>query len=100
CHHLRRSAAHAGGAAQPQDRRGGRALRRTPRARTLGPDQGRAGATPSDGRIAMNKRRTKQILLVTGVSGARHSTVLRTLEALGWEVVDNLPLLLLNRLLD
>lgn len=42
----------------------------------------------------------KQILLVTGMSGAGKSTVLRTLEDLGWEVVDNLPLLLLNRLLD
>lgn len=45
-------------------------------------------------------RRPKQILLVTGMSGAGKSTVLRTLEDLGWEVVDNLPLLLLNRLLD
>ncbi len=48
----------------------------------------------------MNRRRPKQILLVTGMSGAGKSTVLRTLEDLGWEVVDNLPLLLLNRLLD
>lgn len=48
----------------------------------------------------MSKRRTKQILLVTGMSGAGKSTVLRTLEDIGWEVVDNLPLLLLNRLLD
>ncbi len=40
------------------------------------------------------------ILLVTGISGAGKSTVLRTLEDLGWETVDNLPLLLLNRLLD
>lgn len=45
-------------------------------------------------------RKTKQILLVTGMSGAGKSTVLRTLEDIGWEVVDNLPLLLLNRLLD
>ena len=42
---------------------------------------------------------TKQILLVTGMYGAGKSTVLRTLEDLGWEVVDNLPLLLLDRLL-
>lgn len=42
----------------------------------------------------------KHILLVTGMSGAGKSTVLRTLEDLGWEVVDNLPLLLLDRLLD
>lgn len=48
----------------------------------------------------MTKQRPKQILLVTGMSGAGKSTVLRTLEDLGWEVVDNLPLLLLNRLLD
>jgi len=48
----------------------------------------------------MSKRRPKQILLVTGMSGAGKSTVLRTLEDLGWETVDNLPLLLLNRLLD
>lgn len=45
-------------------------------------------------------RKPKNILLVTGMSGAGKSTVLRTLEDLGWEVVDNLPLLLLNRLLD
>jgi UPF0042 nucleotide-binding protein len=41
----------------------------------------------------------KPILLVTGMSGAGKSTVLRTLEDIGWEVVDNLPLLLLDRLL-
>lgn len=40
------------------------------------------------------------ILIVTGLSGAGKSTVLRTLEDLGWEVVDNLPLTLLDRLLD
>lgn len=41
----------------------------------------------------------KQILLVTGMYGAGKSTVLRTLDDLGWEVVDNLPVLLLDRLL-
>jgi UPF0042 nucleotide-binding protein len=40
------------------------------------------------------------ILLVSGLSGAGKSTALKTLEDLGWEVVDNLPLLLLDRLLD
>lgn len=44
-------------------------------------------------------RARKAILLVTGMSGAGKSTVLRTLEDIGWEVVDNLPLLLLDRLL-
>ncbi len=47
----------------------------------------------------MSAAPTKHILLVTGMYGAGKSTVLRTLEDLGWEVVDNLPLLLLDRLL-
>ena len=42
----------------------------------------------------------KRILLVTGLSGAGKSTALRTLEDAGWEVVDNLPLSLLERLLS
>ncbi len=45
-------------------------------------------------------RDRKQVLLVTGMSGAGKTTVLKTLEDLGWETVDNLPLLLLDRLLD
>lgn len=47
----------------------------------------------------MTVARPKRILLVTGMSGAGKTTVLRTLEDLGWEVVDHLPLLLLDRLL-
>jgi RNase adapter protein RapZ len=39
------------------------------------------------------------ILLVTGMSGAGKSTVLRALEDLGWETVDNMPLRLLRQLL-
>lgn len=42
----------------------------------------------------------KRILLVTGLSGAGKSTALRTLEDAGWEVVDNLPLTLLEHLLS
>lgn len=42
----------------------------------------------------------QEVLLVTGLSGAGKSTVLKTLEDLGWEVVDNLPLALLDRLLE
>jgi RNase adapter protein RapZ len=41
----------------------------------------------------------KHILLVSGMSGAGKSTALKTLEDIGWEVVDNLPLMLLDRLL-
>ncbi len=47
----------------------------------------------------MKQPRPTRILLVTGMSGAGKSTALDTLEDMGWEVVDNLPLVLLNRLL-
>ena len=42
----------------------------------------------------------QRILLVTGMSGAGKSTALNALEDLGWEVVENLPLVLLERLLS
>ena len=42
----------------------------------------------------------KTILLVSGLSGAGKMTALKTLEDMGWEVVDNLPLMLLDRLLE
>lgn len=48
----------------------------------------------------MTSSPSKSILLVSGMSGAGKSTALRTLEDLGWEVVDNLPLMLLERLMD
>ncbi|SNS30064.1 UPF0042 nucleotide-binding protein [Sphingomonas laterariae] len=41
----------------------------------------------------------RRILLVTGMSGAGKSTALNTFEDMGWEVVDNFPLSLLERLL-
>jgi UPF0042 nucleotide-binding protein len=47
----------------------------------------------------MTQGRPDRILLVTGMSGAGKSTVLDTLEDMGWEVVDNLPFQLLDRLL-
>ncbi len=48
----------------------------------------------------MTKRdRPDRILLVSGMSGAGKSTALKTLEDMGWEVVDNLPFALLDRLL-
>lgn len=42
----------------------------------------------------------QRILLVSGLSGAGKSTALKTLEDIGWEVVDNFPLSLLEHLLD
>lgn len=41
---------------------------------------------------------TQEILIVTGMSGAGRSTVANTLEDLGWYVVDNLPLSMLETL--
>lgn len=43
----------------------------------------------------MSERRPPRLLLVTGMSGAGKSTVLDTLEDMGWEIVDNLPVDLL-----
>lgn len=43
---------------------------------------------------------TSRILLVTGLSGAGKSTVLKTLEDLGWEAIDNFPVRLAKPLLD
>jgi UPF0042 nucleotide-binding protein len=42
-------------------------------------------------------RRKPRLLLVTGMSGAGKSTVLDSLEDMGWECVDNLPVALLNQ---
>ncbi|MFM9977536.1 MAG: RNase adapter RapZ [Sphingomonadaceae bacterium] len=47
----------------------------------------------------MSSSRPTRILLVTGMSGAGKSTALKALEDVGWETVDNLPLVLLNRLI-
>ncbi|MFC6688290.1 RNase adapter RapZ [Jhaorihella thermophila] len=44
--------------------------------------------------------RNARIVLVTGPSGAGRSTAIRVLEDLGYEVIDNLPLRLLPRLLE
>ncbi len=41
----------------------------------------------------------KDLLIVTGMSGAGKSTVLNALEDMGWEVLDNLPIRLIDRLL-
>mgnify|MGYP001154718030 CR=1 FL=1 len=43
---------------------------------------------------------TKQLVLVTGPSGAGRSTAIHALEDLGYEAIDNMPISLLPRLLD
>jgi UPF0042 nucleotide-binding protein len=40
----------------------------------------------------------RQLLLVTGLSGAGKSTVLAVLEDMGWETIDNFPVRMLKRL--
>jgi RNase adapter protein RapZ len=42
----------------------------------------------------------KRLLLVTGLSGAGHSSALKALEDMGYEAVDNLPLFLLGGLVE
>ncbi|MFM5954585.1 MAG: RNase adapter RapZ, partial [Novosphingobium sp.] len=42
----------------------------------------------------------QRLLLVTGLLGAGKTTVLRVLEDLGWEAIDNFPIRLLGRLID
>ncbi|HEY9348148.1 MAG TPA: RNase adapter RapZ, partial [Inquilinus sp.] len=41
-----------------------------------------------------------RLVLVSGLSGAGHSTTLKTLEDLGHEAIDNLPIVLLGPLVD
>ena len=48
--------------------------------------------TPRDGR--------KRLLLLSGLSGAGKSTALKTLEDIGWDVIDNLPLGLIRDVLE
>ena len=47
----------------------------------------------------MSAPKTDRILFVTGMSGAGKKTALKTLEDMGWETVDNLPLSLVDSLL-
>ncbi|QSR18781.1 RNase adapter RapZ [Novosphingobium sp. KA1] len=42
----------------------------------------------------------QRVLLVTGMLGAGKTTALRVLEDLGWEIIDNFPVRLLDRLIE
>jgi len=44
--------------------------------------------------------RRQKVLLVTGMLGAGKTTVLRVLEDLGWEIIDNFPVRLLERMIE
>ena len=56
-----------------------------------------AAPTPTPAGLPGEKQR---ILLVTGLLGAGKTTVLKVLEDLGWETIDNFPIRLLPRLID
>ncbi|WP_288484948.1 RNase adapter RapZ [uncultured Novosphingobium sp.] len=55
-----------------------------------------SGKTGSGSEIGQRQR----LMLVTGMLGAGKTTALRVMEDLGWEVVDNFPIRLLDRLID
>lgn len=74
-------------------------------------DGGRSGEPGSEARTLPEVTRPEpagpdampsshDVVLVTGPSGAGRSTAIRALEDLGWEVIDNLPLSLLPRLME
>jgi len=59
--------------------------------------------TPEPDRPARQSQpsvRRKQVVLVTGMLGAGKTTALRTLEDLGWEIIDNFPIRLFEGLFD
>jgi UPF0042 nucleotide-binding protein len=49
---------------------------------------------------AAAETRPTEVLVVTGMSGAGRVTVMKTLEDLGWEVIDNLPMALFPAALE
>jgi UPF0042 nucleotide-binding protein len=55
---------------------------------------------PSESDDSGNSDARQRILLVTGLLGAGKTTVLRVLEDLGWEAIDNFPVRLLERMID
>lgn len=59
-------------------------------------DAAPAAAVPSPTSATDRQR----VLLVTGMLGAGKTTALRVLEDLGWEIIDNFPVRLLDRLIE
>ncbi len=58
------------------------------------------GSAQTPAIVPESDKQPQRILLVTGVLGAGKTTVLRTLEDMGWEAIDNFPIRLLDRLLE
>lgn len=61
----------------------------------MGTEAGMGGLAPQ-GTVSARQR----VLLVTGMLGAGKTTALRVLEDLGWEIVDNFPIRMLDALID
>lgn len=59
-----------------------------------------SGAMPQESDSQPSPGAKQRILLVTGLLGAGKTTVLRVLEDLGWETIDNFPIRLLEGLID
>ncbi|WP_374411582.1 RNase adapter RapZ [Novosphingobium colocasiae] len=55
---------------------------------------------PDDSAVSSATLPPQRLLLVTGMLGAGKTTVLRELEDLGWEIIDNFPIRLLDRLME
>jgi UPF0042 nucleotide-binding protein len=55
---------------------------------------------PSDAAASAASVQRQRVLLVTGMLGAGKTTVLKVLEDLGWEAIDNFPPRLFGRLID
>lgn len=60
--------------------------------------RGQSGRMSSESDKSTGMR--QRLLLVTGLLGAGKTTVLRVLEDLGWEVIDNFPIRFLNGMID
>ncbi len=58
-----------------------------------------SAAVPGTAAESKTKIERRRVVLVTGMSGAGHSTALKVLEDAGYEAIDNLPLSLLDAVL-
>lgn len=58
------------------------------------------GTAPETATDANRRTHRQKVLLVTGMLGAGKTTVLRVLEDLGWEIIDNFPVRLLERMIE